>query len=183
VVLDDQRLAGQRLDLGVAETEPPAIGVRHVHGGGRAAGGHGVRVDHLDQLAAAVARDHRRPTGAQRRLVHVELVRVHGALYDRLAKTIRRGHEHRVAKARFGVEREHHAARANVAAHHALDASRQQYVFVGEALVDAVGDGTVVVKRGEHVTHRLQHVLGAADIEEGFLLTGERRVRQVFGGG
>jgi hypothetical protein len=54
---------------------------------------------------------------------------------------------------------------------------------VGEALVHAVGDRAVVVERGEHVADRLEHVVGAADVEEGLLLAGEGCFRQVFGGG
>jgi hypothetical protein len=54
---------------------------------------------------------------------------------------------------------------------------------VREPLVNAVGDRAVVVKRGEHVPDRLEHVVHAADVEEGFLLAGEGRFRQVFCGG
>ncbi len=53
---------------------------------------------------------------------------------------------------------------------------------MGEALVHAVGDGAVVIQRREHFLHLVQHVFDADDIEEGFLLTGERSVRQIFGG-
>ena len=56
-------------------------------------------------------------------------------------------------------------------------------VAVREALVHAVGDGAVVVERGEHVADRVEHVVGAADVEEGLLLAGEGRFRQVFGRG
>jgi hypothetical protein len=130
-----------------------------------------------------MARDHRRPSGAQGRFVHVELVRVHRALHHRLAESVRGRDEHRVAKAGFGVEREHHAAGADIAAHHALDAGRQRHVLVRKALVHAVGDRPVVEQRGEHVAHRVQHVIGAADVEKGFLLAGEGGVRQVLGRG
>ena len=50
-----------------------------------------------------------------------------------------------------------------------------------EALVHAVGDRAVVVERGEHLPDRLQHVVDAADVEEGLLLAGEGSVGQVFG--
>jgi hypothetical protein len=49
--------------------------------------------------------------------------------------------------------------------------------------VDAIGNGAVVVERGEHAAHRVQHVVDAADVEVGLLLAGERGVGQVLGGG
>ena len=47
----------------------------------------------------------------------------------------------------------------------------------------AVADGAVVVQRGKHLFHLVQHVFDADDVQESFLLTGKRRVGQVFGGG
>ena len=52
-----------------------------------------------------------------------------------------------------------------------------------EALVDAGRNGAVVVTRGEHFLDRVQDVVQPVDVEEGLLLAGEGRVRQVFGGG
>ena len=49
--------------------------------------------------------------------------------------------------------------------------------------MDAVGDRTVVVEGCEHFLQRVDDVVGAADVEEGFLLAGERGIGQVFGGG
>ena len=54
---------------------------------------------------------------------------------------------------------------------------------MGKALVHAVGNGAVVVKRGENVLHRLLHIVQAVDIQESFLLAGKRSVRQVFSSG
>jgi hypothetical protein len=54
---------------------------------------------------------------------------------------------------------------------------------VVEALVHAVGNGAVVEQRSEHFFGGADHVFDATDVQEGFLLTGERGVRQVFGGG
>ena len=51
-----------------------------------------------------------------------------------------------------------------------------------EALVHAVGDGPVVVQRGEHVLDGRQQVVDAVDVEERLLLTGERGVRQILRG-
>ena len=47
-----------------------------------------VGVDHLGRLAADAALEDRRPAVAQRRLVDVELVRVHRALHDALAEAV-----------------------------------------------------------------------------------------------
>ncbi len=52
-----------------------------------------------------------------------------------------------------------------------------------EALVHAVGNGAIVVERGEDFLHLVQHIFDADHVEEGFLLAGERCVRQIFGGG
>ena len=92
--------------------------------------------------------------GAQRGLVDVELVRIDRALHDRFAEAVGRGDEDDVAEARFGVEREHHAARAEIAAHHVLHADRQRHLRVIEALVHAIGDRPVVEERGEDFVHR-----------------------------
>ncbi len=54
---------------------------------------------------------------------------------------------------------------------------------MSESFVNAVGNGAVVVERGEHVLERGHDVGEAANIEEGFLLSGERSVGQVFGRG
>jgi hypothetical protein len=87
------------------------------------------------------------------------------------------------SEARLGVDGEHHAGGAEVGAHHALHAGRQRHVGVREALVHAVADGAVVVERGEHLLHLVQHVLDADHVEEGLLLAGEGGVGQVFGRG
>ena len=51
-----------------------------------------------------------------------------------------------------------------------------------EAVVHAVGDRAVVVEAGEDFLDLAHHVVGAGDVEEGFLLAGERGIGQVFGG-
>src|SRR3546814_17391591 len=51
-----------------------------------------------------------------------------------------------------------------------------------EAVVHAVGDGTVVVEAGEDFLDLAHDVVGAGDVEEGFLLAGEGGVGQVLGG-
>jgi hypothetical protein len=51
-----------------------------------------------------------------------------------------------------------------------------------EAVVHAVGDGAVVVQRGEHFLDLVHDVVGTGDVEEGFLLAGEGGIRQILGG-
>ncbi|MNV03287.1 hypothetical protein D3C71_935470 [compost metagenome] len=51
-----------------------------------------------------------------------------------------------------------------------------------EALVHAIGDRAIVEKGGKHFLGGANDVFDTTDVEEGFLLTGERSVRQVFGG-
>ena len=52
-----------------------------------------------------------------------------------------------------------------------------------EALVDAVGDGAVVVEGGEDLLHVLEDGVDADDVEHRFLLTGEGGVGKVFSRG
>ena len=52
-----------------------------------------------------------------------------------------------------------------------------------EPVVQAVGNGSVVVQGGVDLADRLQHRVDAAQVEEDLLLPGERGVRQVLGGG
>src|ERR1700730_8333317 len=52
-----------------------------------------------------------------------------------------------------------------------------------DAVVHAVGDGAVVVQRGEHFLDLVHDVVGTGDVEEGFLLAGEGGIRQILGGG
>ena len=183
VGLDDHRVAGQFHDLGVVEREAVAQRLLDVLGDRRAAGGLFGGEGHLDHLGAEVAADDGVLAGGQHRLVHVELVRVDGALHDGFAEAVAGGDEDGIAETGFGVEREHHAGGALVGAHHALDAGGQGDVGMDEALVHAVGDGAVVVQRGEDFLDRVQDVFEADDVEEGFLLAGEGRIGQVLGGG
>src|SRR6185369_17235728 len=141
------------------------------------------REGHLDHLGADVAAHDGLLAGGQHRLVHVELVGIDGALDDGFAQTVAGGDEDGIAEAGFGVEGEHHAGGALVGTHHALDTGGERDVGVDEALVHAVGNGAVVVQRGEDFFDGVQDVFQADDVQEGFLLAGEGSVRQVFGGG
>ncbi len=53
---------------------------------------------------------------------------------------------------------------------------------MSEAVVDPVGDRTIVVQAGEHVLDPVQHGIDAGDVQEGFLLAGEAGIGQVFSG-
>ena len=186
VLLDHQGVAGQLGHVGVAQRIAVAQLGRGVLGRHQLAVlalllGRGEA--HADQLGAEVAADDRQLAALQRRLVDVELVGIDGALDHGLAEAVARGDEDDVGEAALGVDREHHAGRADVAAHHPLHPGRERDVAVRVALVHAVADGAVVVEAGEDLAHLRQHLVDAGDVEEGLLLAGERRVRQVLGGG
>jgi hypothetical protein len=121
--------------------------------------------------------------GAQRRLVDVEFVRIDGALHDGLAETISGRDEYHVAKARVGVEREHHAGAAKIAAHHMLHADGKRHGVVVEFVVHAIGDGAIVEQRGKYLMHALQQMRFAAHVQERLLLACKRRIRQILGRG
>ncbi len=144
VLLDNHRLFGQLGHFGIAQAETRAIGRLDVDHLDRTTGLGFFAVNHLDRLAAQIATQDRRAASRQRVLVHVEFVRVDGALYNRLAQAVSAGDEHHVAEAGLGVEGEHDTSRAGFGAHHALHARRQRDQLVVEALVYAVGNRTVV---------------------------------------
>src|SRR5688572_10069396 len=181
VRLDDERLARELVHVGVVDAEARPLRRGDRHDVGPAPRRRLRRVNHAARLRAQVAADDRLAPGAPRRLVDVELVRVHGALHDELAEPPGRGDEDRVAEAGLRVEREHDAARADVAAHHVLDADRDRDLRVVEPLVGAIRDRAVVVQRRIDLVHGRQHRVRPAHVQDRLLLPGERRVRQVFG--
>ncbi|MNZ65162.1 hypothetical protein D3C78_833490 [compost metagenome] len=183
VLLDDHRLLGQLADFGVAQAETAAVGFVDINGLDRTTGLGFFAVDHLDGLAAQVATQDGRAAGFQCAFVDIKFIRVDRALYDGFTQAVGAGDEHHVTEARLGIEGEHHAGGAGFGTDHALHAGRQGNQLVVEALVHAVGNGTVVEQRGEHFLGGADDVFDATDVQEGFLLTGERRVWQVFGGG
>ena len=138
---------------------------------------------HLEELAAERLADDRILARFKHGLVHVEFVGVDGALHDHFAEAVGSRDEDHLIEARFGVEREHHARGPLIGAAHALNARGKGDFGVREALVDAVGNGTVVVERREDFLHAGEHLIDADHVEEGFLLAGERSVGQVFRGG
>src|SRR4030095_540857 len=102
------------------------------------------RVHHLDCLAAEVAAHDRLAPRSQRWLVDIELIRIHSALHDSLAQSIRGSDEDHVAEAGVSIECEHHTARAKVAANHVLYTDRQCDLAVIEAVMHAIGDSAVI---------------------------------------
>ena len=52
-----------------------------------------------------------------------------------------------------------------------------------KALVDAIGNRAVVIKRSKDVLGSVEHVVDAFDVQECFLLSSEGRVGQIFCGG
>ncbi len=183
VLFDLDGLAGKVFHLGIGEAEAQPVGAVHVHGLHRFAGAGFAAVDHFLHFAAQVAAQNAGALVQQRLFMDIKLIRVHGALHHHFAQAVGGGDEHHVAEAGFGVQGEHDPGGAGLGAHHLLHAGGQGHQFVVEALVHPVADGAVVEQGGEHFLHRHHHMVEAANVEEGFLLTGEGGVRQVFGGG
>src|SRR5690606_9358316 len=174
VLLDGDRLARQLFDLLVSDTEAQAIGLLNGHGLHRTTGGSRLAIHHLLQLGAKRAAQDRRLLVEQRLLVNVELVRVYRTLHDHLAEAVGCSDKAHVTETGLGIQREHHAGGAGFRAHHALDTRRQRHLGVVEALVHAVADGAVIEQGGKYLLHGMDHVVHAADIQEGFLLAGKR---------
>ena len=138
---------------------------------------------HFNQFRTHGFTQHGGTAGTQSRFVDIEFVGVYRALNHHFAQTVGRGHKDDLIEAAFGIQRKHYARSAAVGAHHALHACRQSHDIVRETFVDAVGNGAVIVKRSENVLHGFFDVVQPVDIQEGFLLSGKRGIRQVFGGG
>ena len=150
MLLDGHRVSRELLGLGIGQRELHPLGFGHVDDACRLIGGSRVGEDHPRHLAADALAKNRRPPRGEVRLVHTEFIRVHAALHDRFAKTVRRRDQHDLIEARLGVQREHHARRTGIAAHHALDADRQRDVLMRKSVVHAIGDRAVVVNRREY---------------------------------
>ena len=180
MALDGHRLARQLGHLVIGQGEQPTLGLRDVHELGRLPDGPVGGVDHLSGLVADPSLQDRRPARRKRRLVDVELVRVHRPLHHRLPQPVRGGDEHRVIETRLGVHGEHHPRRPQIGADHLLHPGREGHRLVREGVVHPVGDRAVVVQRREHLPDRRQDGFDAAHVQERLLLTGERGVRQVL---
>ena len=115
MVLDLDRIGREFQHLGIGDAEALALAPSGPSRFCRAAA---VGVNHAQLLAAERAAQNGAIAGAERRLVHVELVGIDGALHDVFAEPVDAGDEHHVAEARLGVEREDDAARGAVGPHH-----------------------------------------------------------------
>ena len=134
-------------------------------------------IDHAQLLAAERAAQDGAMAGAEGRLVDVELVGIDGPLHDVLAEPIDPGNEYDVAKAGFGIEREHDTARGTIGPHHLHCADREADLEVIESIVDAVGDRAVGEDRSEAATAGLEQCVGAAHVEKAVVLPGKARRR------
>ena len=181
VLLDRTRVAGEFQNVLVGEAEASAVGLR---GGdvSRRVLRLALDEDHLHGLVAEEAAQHRAVAGEIGRLVDVELVGVDGALNHVLAEAVGARHEDGVAKARLGVEGEHHTRRGDVGAHHLHHADRQRDLEVVEALVDSVVDRAIGEKTCETTAARVEQALVTLDVEVRILLAGEARRGQILGG-
>ena len=77
--------------------------------------------------------------------MNIKFIRIDRSLHHGFAQAIAGSDEHHILKTRFGVERKHHAGSADVRANHALHTGRQRNFGMGKALVNAVGNGAIIV--------------------------------------
>ena len=141
-------------------------------------------VDHLLRLAAELLLDDRHQRRiAEERLEHLVLVGVDSALDDILAEPPGGIDQHGLVEAGLGIDREHHARGAEVGAHHPLNADREGDPHMVEALGLAIGDRPVGEEGGIAAPAGVEERLAAANVEVGFLLSGEARLGQVLRGG
>ena len=113
----------------------------------------------------------------------VKFIRIDPALDDALAQSPDTCHQHDVAKATFGVERERHAAGRQVGPHHLHDAHGKTDLEVIEAICVAIDDRPIGEGRRKALSARLFELGDALDVEEAVMLPGKARRRQIFGGG
>ncbi len=114
---------------------------------------------HANRLTAhRLPQDRRSPRG-EVRLVEIELVRIDRALHDGLAQSVGRRDEDDLVEPGFGVQREHDPGRAQVAAHHPLNADRQRDMLVRKALMDAIGNRAVVVEARKYFLHCMKYIV------------------------
>ena len=180
VFFDGQRVMSQLGYFGVGNGEALTVFCRYLNVGYRFTGFGFVGKDHFNLFRTHGFAQDSWFACFQSRFEYIEFVRVYRALYDVFAQAVRRGNENDLVVTGLGIDGEHHTGRAAVGAHHALYACGKGNDVVFEAFVDTVRNGTVVVQGSEYMAHGFFNVFQAVDVQEGFLLTGERSVRQVF---
>ncbi len=181
VILDRERIPGERQDIVVADAEPPLVGVCDINDPGGLPGAP-MTVDHLHPLLAHVPPDDRTVALPERRFEDVELIRVDGTLDDHLPEPVGTGYEDDVPESGIGVEREYDPASGEVGSDHLHDPDREGDLEVVEVVVDPVGDRSIGEERGKTPDERLLQSLVATDVQVGLLLTRKRGRREVFGG-
>ena len=159
MLLDDDGVARELMGLGVGDREALPIVFGNIDRRRRMPRFAVVRENHPDGLRAHRLAQNRRPPRSEIGLVDVELVRIHRALDDGLAETVRRRDEHDLVKARFGVEREHHAGGAEVASHHLLDACGQSDLRVRVPLMDSIRNRPIVVEACEYLSYCMKYII------------------------
>ena len=106
----------------------------------------------------------------------VKLVGIDGALNDVFAEAIDAGDENHVGKAGFSIEREDDAAGGAIGSHHLHYADGQRDSEMIESIVDPIRNGAVGEDRREAPTTRFKKRVGAAHVEEAFMLAGKARI-------
>ena len=140
----------------------------------------GRRIDELDFLATDPVTKNGLMAAFQRRLVYQKFVRIGDSLHDCLTQPPDAGDHYNVTVAAFRIQRENYPGGGPVRADHPLDANRQSNILVRKTLVYPIGNGPLGEQRGETLADRIDQGFGAANIEEGFVLSREGSARQIF---
>ena len=181
--LNGHRVFREFFRFGIRERKTLTLSRRNSFGFNRFAGRCSRAENHFLGLGAEPATQHGGLTAIQTEFRDIKFVRIDGTLHHHLTQAIAGGDEYDLPESGLGVEREHDTSSAGIRAHHTLHARAQGDFGMCKALVDPVGDGAIIVERGEHFLRCFQDVIDAANVEERLLLSGEGRVWQVFGSG
>ena len=154
------------------------LGDRHILCAAAALG-----IDHAHLLASKRPAQDSAVARAKRRLVDVELVGIDRPLHDVFAEPVDAGDEHDIAKAGFGVQREHDAAGGAIRPHHLHHADRERDLEMVESIVDAIGDRAIGENGCKAAAAGFEQIVGAADIQKTLVLAGKARRRKIFRGG
>src|SRR5918911_4397043 len=140
MVFDDAGPAGELQHLVVTERETLTLRLDDAH---FACALVVETVNHLDLLAAETAADDGARAHLQSRLEDDPFIRRRFPRYDGFAQAPRAVNHHRIAKARFRIEREHHARTGQVGAHHRLHADGERDLEMIEAARGAIRDRAI----------------------------------------
>ncbi len=182
VLFDQHGLLRQRLHLFIVQAEAIAFGLGHIFNPHLLTVGLRVGVDHANLFRPHVAAHDSGTICCQSRFVDIELIRVNRPLHHHFTQPQCSRDKHHLIKAGFGINGKHHARRGQIRAYHALNAGGERHTAMIVALVDAVGDGTVVKQRGEDVLHRHHDGVNTLHIQKGLLLTGKGGIGHILCG-